>query len=195
MENDAQMRALLAQKEALLVLRIDWALAKEQDEEYDPGDKPVDPPAQVNKATLMKRLARLCAPREDGTYKIPQDVIDTYKNLSSRDEVYRSFEKCGCVLFSKRINRKYEEINEKTVETEYEFLTEQEMEEKGWSEKSEYCDEWMYWVAVKVKGSNKKTKRHTVAEILEGGDDEPMEDPELAMDDYPFALEGDGNKG
>ena len=22
-----------------------------------------------------------------------------------------------------------------------------------------------------------------------------MEDPELAMDDYPFALEGDGNKG
>ena len=38
------------------------------------------------------------------------------------------------VLFSKRINRKYEEINEKTVETEYEFLTEQEMEDKGWSE-------------------------------------------------------------
>ena len=72
------------------------AKAKEQDEEHDPGDKPVDPPAQVNKATLMKRLARLCAPREDGTYKIPLDVIDTYKNLSSRDEVYRSFEKCGC---------------------------------------------------------------------------------------------------
>ena len=121
------------------------------------------------------------------------------------------------------MNKKYEEINEKFVETEYEFLTEQEMQEKGWSEsprmhnrldsyvvqllqvlvrgkkskvpreavnaargtrgdfpvvvcshedvvrkahpvcqlrnllhrKSDYCDEWMYWVAVKVKGSNK----------------------------------------
>ncbi|CAE7379893.1 PU1 [Symbiodinium sp. CCMP2456] len=184
----------------------------EQDDEYDPGEETVQPPEQVSKATLMKRLARLCAPREDGTYKIPMDVIDSYKNLSSRDQVYRSFEKCGCVLFSKRINRKYEEINEKTVETEYEFLTEQEMIDKGWSEKkikgakkscekrpgwkrkSEYCDEWMFWVAVKVKGTNKKTKRHTVAEILEGGDDEPMEDPEVAMDDYPFLLEGDGDK-
>ena len=90
--------------------------------------------------------------------KLPADVIETYKNLRTRDEVYRSFEKCGCdpvcparlryvleihffcwatisqVLFSKRINRKYEEINEKSVETEFEFLTEQEMEEKGWSE-------------------------------------------------------------
>lgn len=32
------------------------------------------------------------------------------------------------------MNKKYEEINEKFVETEYEFLTEQEMQEKGWSE-------------------------------------------------------------
>lgn len=42
----------------------------------------------------------------------------------------------------------------------------------------------------------RKTKRHTVAEILEGDDGEPpMDDPELAMDDYPFNLEGDGSKG
>ena len=32
------------------------------------------------------------------------------------------------------MNRKYEEINEKSVETEFEFLTEEEMEGKGWSE-------------------------------------------------------------
>ena len=69
---------------------------KEQEDEYDPGEDTVLPPPQVSKATLMKRLARLCAPREDGTYKIPMDVIETYKNLGSRDEVYRSFEKCGC---------------------------------------------------------------------------------------------------
>ena len=38
------------------------------------------------------------------------------------------------MLFTRRVNRKYEEINEKMVETEFEFLTEQEMEDKGWSE-------------------------------------------------------------
>lgn len=183
-----------------------------QDDEYDPGEEAIAPPEQVSKGTLMKRLARLCTPREDGSLKLPADVIETYKNLQTRDEVYRSFEKCGCdsVLFSKRINRKYEEINEKSVETEFEFLTEQEMEEKGWSEKkikgakkscekragwkrkSEYCDDYMYWVAVRLKGSNKKTKRNTVAEILEGYDQEPMQEPDEAMEEFPFNLDGDG---
>ncbi|CAE7766827.1 unnamed protein product, partial [Symbiodinium necroappetens] len=164
----------------------------DKDDEYDPGEEDVPPPEQVSKATLMKRLARLCTPREDGTFKIPQEVIDTYKNIRTRDEVYRSFEKCGCVVFSKRINRKYEEINEKSVETEFEFLTEQEMEDKGWSEKSEYCDDYMYWVAVRVKGSNKKTKRNTATEILEGEDQESMQDADEAMDQFPFNLDGDG---
>ena len=70
---------------------------KEQDDEYELGEEDaIAPPAQVGKATLMKRLARLCSPREDGTYKIPEDVIKTYRNLETRDQVYRSFEKCGC---------------------------------------------------------------------------------------------------
>ncbi|CAE7221088.1 unnamed protein product [Symbiodinium sp. CCMP2592] len=180
------------------------------EEEYEEPAKATPPPMQVTKATLMKRLARICTPKADGTYKVPMEIINTHKNLETRDEVYRAFEKCGCDPAQLRVNRKYEEINEKSVETEYEFLAEQEMEDKGWSEKkikgakkscerrpgykrkSEYCDEWMYWVAVKVKGSNKKTKRNTVAEILEGGDNEPMEDPDEAMQDFPFALEGDG---
>ena len=38
----------------------------------------------------------------------------------------------------------------------------------------------------------RKTKRHTVTELLEGGDDEPMADPDEAMDEFPFELEGDG---
>ena len=38
------------------------------------------------------------------------------------------------MIFTKKVNQRYEEINEKSVETEFEFLTEAEMEEKGWSE-------------------------------------------------------------
>ena len=38
----------------------------------------------------------------------------------------------------------------------------------------------------------RKTKRHTVSEILEGGDQEEMQDADEAMDEYPFELDGDG---
>ncbi|CAE7542527.1 unnamed protein product [Symbiodinium sp. KB8] len=173
----------------------------EDDDEYRAPADEKPPPAPISKQTLMKRLARICSPKEDGTYKVPLEIIQSHKNLDTRDTVYRAFEKCGYdPVFPPRLSVSatitggggYEEINEKMVETEFEFLTEQEMEEKGWSEKSDYCDEWMYWVAVKVKGSNKKTKRHTVTELLEGGDDEPMADPDEAMDEFPFELEGDG---
>ena len=42
--------------------------------------------------------------------------------------------------------------------------------------------------------SFRKTKRNTVAEILEGEGDEQPVDADEAMEDFPFALEGDGDK-
>ena len=42
--------------------------------------------------------------------------------------------------------------------------------------------------------SFRKTKRNTVAEILEGEDDDEPVDVDDAMQDFPFALEGDGDK-
>ncbi|CAE7923883.1 unnamed protein product, partial [Symbiodinium necroappetens] len=112
---------------------------KKQDDDYVEPEDACPPPEQVSKKTLMKRLDRICTQKADGTYKVPMEIISSYKNLESREQVYRAFEKCGCepdplALFTKRMNRKYEEINEKSVETEFEFLTEEEMEGKGWSE-------------------------------------------------------------
>ncbi|CAE7940275.1 unnamed protein product, partial [Symbiodinium sp. KB8] len=188
--------------------RADKATQQNDDEYVEPAER-CPPPEQVSKKTLMKRLDRICTPRADGTFKVPMEIINSYKNTSC-SHWSNSFASQG--LFTKKVNRKYEEINEKSVETEFEFLTEEEMELKGWSEKkikgakkicekrpgykrkSEYCDEWMYWVAVKVRGSNKKTKRNTVAEILEGEGDEQPVDADEAMEDFPFALEGDGDK-
>ena len=66
------------------------------DEEYRAPVEDFPPPAAVGRATLMKRLARICAPKEDGTYKVPMEIIQTHKNLETRDDVYRAFEKCGC---------------------------------------------------------------------------------------------------
>ena len=67
----------------------------DDDDEYETplDDKP--PPPPISKKTLMKRLARICTPKEDGTYKVPEEIIQSHKNLETRDTVYRAFEKCG----------------------------------------------------------------------------------------------------
>ena len=67
----------------------------EDDDEYEAPVEDHPPPPLISKATLMKRLARICAPKADGTYKVPLEIIQTHKNLDTRDEVYRAFEKCG----------------------------------------------------------------------------------------------------
>ena len=70
--------------------------AEPDDEDYEAPVEDFPPPAAITKATLMKRLARICAAKEDGTYKVPLEIIQSHKNLETRDEVYRAFEKCGC---------------------------------------------------------------------------------------------------
>ena len=67
----------------------------EDDDEYRAPADEKPPPAPISKQTLMKRLARICSPKEDGTYKVPLEIIQSHKNLDTRDTVYRAFEKCG----------------------------------------------------------------------------------------------------
>ena len=70
---------------------------KQHDDEYvEPAEMHAPPPEQVSKKTLMKRLDRICTPKADGSYKVPMEIINSYKNLESREQVYRAFEKCGC---------------------------------------------------------------------------------------------------
>ena len=68
----------------------------DDDDEYEiPLDDKPRPLHQSARKNLMKRLARICTPKEDGTYKVPEEIIQSHKNLETRDTVYRAFEKCG----------------------------------------------------------------------------------------------------
>ena len=42
-----------------------------------------DPPKQLSKAAVDRRLYRVMQPRTSGEYKVPKDVIETYKDKTA----------------------------------------------------------------------------------------------------------------
>lgn len=53
------------------------------------------PPAKLSKGAIQKRLWRIVQPKANGSFKVPQDVIDEYKDERTRKNVESLFEKSG----------------------------------------------------------------------------------------------------
>ncbi|CAE7729223.1 unnamed protein product [Symbiodinium sp. CCMP2592] len=103
-----------------------------------------DPPKQLTKAAVDRRLYRIVQPRANGEYK---------------------------KLFVKKIKHLYERVHEKWVQTDYEFMTDADMEAAGWH-----------------------TKRTVFQEALEGEADADADDmiEEMDEDCDPGEHEDDG---
>ena len=54
-----------------------------------------EPPVELTKSAIDKRLRRLMCPRCDGSQKIPEEIIAQWKDPLARDKVFALFEKCG----------------------------------------------------------------------------------------------------
>ena len=52
------------------------------------------PGQQLSEGAIYKRLKRVFTPRADGSYIVPKEFVDKYKDLQSRQEVELLFEKC-----------------------------------------------------------------------------------------------------
>jgi len=65
----------------------------------DDGDQvdlpPTPPPKQLSASAIDKRLRRVLTPRANGTYLVPQEVIDAWNDKYDRDSVKSMFEKSG----------------------------------------------------------------------------------------------------
>ena len=66
-----------------------------QDEEEYEDDKGIAPPAKLSKGAIQKRLYRIMQPRSDGSFKVPQELLDQYRDPEKRDGVINLFEKTG----------------------------------------------------------------------------------------------------
>lgn len=67
-----------------------------EDGGYRPGEgsTPV-PPKQLSPSAVDKRLRRIMTPTSSGALKVPQELIDQWKDLSTRGNVMSMFEKAG----------------------------------------------------------------------------------------------------
>ena len=66
----------------------------DEEEEYE-DEQAKPPPKQLSKAAIQKRLYRIMQPKSDGTFKVPQEVLDNYRDPEKRDDVINLFEKSG----------------------------------------------------------------------------------------------------
>ena len=66
---------------------------KYRDAYVDPREKA--PPPHQHESKFLKRLRRVCTPKESGELKVPQEVIKDFQNLESRARVLQLFEKVG----------------------------------------------------------------------------------------------------
>ena len=50
---------------------------------------------ELDRKTVKKRLSRLFAPRVDGTFLVPAELVEQYKDLGRRDQLVDDFIKTG----------------------------------------------------------------------------------------------------
>ena len=53
------------------------------------------PPEKLSKGAIQKRLWRIVQPKANGQLKVPQELVDEYKDESTRKNVMSLFEKSG----------------------------------------------------------------------------------------------------
>ena len=63
----------------------------------DQEDEPETPvaPTMLTQAAANARLRRVCTPNSKGEYKVPQQVVDQFKDLAKRLDLMKIFEKVG----------------------------------------------------------------------------------------------------
>lgn len=71
---------------------------EEEDSESEPPLVVVAPPKLLDGKKFQERLRRIFAPRMDGTYKVPEELVRDWKSKSKsrREPIEAMFEKVGC---------------------------------------------------------------------------------------------------
>ena len=108
---------------------------EEEEMEEEEHIEPPEPPAQLSQGAIYKRLRRIMKAKCDGSWKVPKEVVEEYNDPKRREKLESIFEKLAydAKAFISRIRYIYEEIDEEELEAQFEFLSESDMKEKGWT--------------------------------------------------------------
>ena len=68
---------------------------QEGEEDEDDAVPHQPPPEELTKAASEARLRRVMAPRSDGSFLVPKEAVDMWKDKDKRDSLKSMFQKCG----------------------------------------------------------------------------------------------------
>ncbi|CAL1129938.1 unnamed protein product [Cladocopium goreaui] len=167
-----------------------------------------DTPKATGESNEMKRLRRVMQPRADGTYIVPQEIVDKWADTAGggRNLVIQMWNasETNKEEFIKRCRRKVESIKESQLEVDGEFMSEQDMLDEnykpnkiaaikadcakvsGWIRRDRYEKHVkLYWVEKNLKGKSLK-KRREVLEYEEEIDEEKFDGMMASSLDNPM---------
>ncbi|CAL1134720.1 unnamed protein product [Cladocopium goreaui] len=137
------------------------------------GAETPTPPSFLSEQAADQRLRRIMTPRSNGSLKVPAQLVEQYEKNKDDER------------FIAKVTRIYQKIEEFAAEDNYEFYSEQDMVDAGWSErkikgakkhcdskpgftrKSEYGEGTLYWVIISQKGQRKTTTRNIFEKTME----------------------------
>ncbi|CAE7193615.1 unnamed protein product, partial [Symbiodinium sp. CCMP2456] len=116
----------------------------ESDDDADAVAPQKEPPKQLTRGAVDKRLRRVMAPRVDGSYQVPEAVILQWKSKDTKKDVELLFEKAAYdpATFVRKVRKIYQKIEEESFTTEYQFVSEDDMIAMNWKKikgVKEYC--------------------------------------------------------
>ncbi|CAE7266410.1 unnamed protein product [Symbiodinium sp. CCMP2592] len=171
---------------------------------------------EVKLSSVKKRMARMFAPRADGTFLVPKELVEQYKDLKQRAELEKKFLKAGLDkdLFVKRsVKRIKRRESESELWVSGQFVSDSDMVELGLSEKRRKAvhaecakmrgwirrdryepDVKLYWLEKSVEGKVLKRKREIYEECDSDADYEAS-DEENDMDVFSMSWGGLGEGG
>ncbi|CAE7310029.1 unnamed protein product [Symbiodinium sp. CCMP2592] len=142
---------------------------------------------EVKLSSVKKRMARMFAPRVDGSYLVPKELVDQYKDLSQRPALEAEFLKSGLDkdLFVRRSVKKIKRReSESEVWVSGQFVSDLDMDElgltekrkkavhdecakmRGWIRRDRYePDVKLYWLEKSVEAKVLKRKREIYEEV------------------------------
>lgn len=158
------------------------------------------PVPAMSKGAIDKRLRRVFTPLKDGSYRVPEEFVKKWDRPGAdRDGLFVLFEKCNYepdkfVTVCQKIT---EEIDEAALNVEFEFQTEKDMVDNGYSQEkidcikesckddptmtreSKYGGGTMYWVETAVKGNLKNIKRNILKKICSSEEEGKVQDLDI----------------
>ncbi|CAE7717972.1 unnamed protein product [Symbiodinium sp. CCMP2592] len=174
--------------------------------------------SEVSLKSVRKRMSRLFAPRVDGSYLVPPELVEQYKNPNQRQALEQEFLKAGLdkdLFVTRSVKKVKRRESESEVWVSGQFVSDADMDElglsakrkkavhdecakiRGWIRRDRYePDVKLYWLEKSAEGKMLKRKREIYEDVDSDADyEESDNEKDLDVFSMGWDLGEGGPKG